>query len=81
MAHYTSESNYSTSDVAGKFREAVHKLIKDRDKYEFMENKAFQELKTYYEEGRYPGLGVLKKLSIQNHILINAEYLSRHESK
>lgn len=79
MAHYTSESNYSTSDVAGKFREAVQKLIEDREKYAFMENKAFEELKTYYDEGLYPGLGVLKKLSIQNHILINAEYLSSQE--
>ena len=79
MAHYTSESNYSTSDVAGKFREAAQKLIENREKYAFMENKAFEELKTYYNEGRYPGLGVLKKLSIQNHILINAEYLSRQE--
>lgn len=76
VAHYTSVSNYSTTDVAGKFREAVQKLIWDREKYGFMENQAYEELKTYYDEGRYPGLGMLKKLSIQNHILVNAEYLT-----
>lgn len=81
MAHYTSTSNYSTTNVAGKFMEAAEKLLTSAEKPHFSENQALKELDTYYRSNRYPGLGVLKKLTMQNHILINAEFLSRNATR
>ena len=81
MAHYTSTSNYSTTNVAGKFMEAAEKLLTSAEKPYFSENQALKELDTYYHSNRYPGLGVLKKLTVQNHILINAEFLSRNATR
>lgn len=81
MAHYTSTSNYSTTNVAGKFMEAAEKLLTSAEKPCFSENQALKELDTYYRSNRYPGLGVLKKLTVQNHILINAEFLSRNATR
>lgn len=81
MAHYTSTSNYSTTNVAGKFMEAAEKLLTSAEKPYFSENQALKELDTYYHSNRYPGLGVLKKLTVQNHILINAEFLSKNATR
>jgi hypothetical protein len=38
-------------------------------------NSAIQELENYFEKEHYPGLGVTKKISVKNHILIIQEYL------
>lgn len=67
IKHFVSDSNDDTSDVAGKFEEALDKLISwcRAEKFTTKAVEAFEEL---YDTGHFPGLGVIKKLSIINHI-------------
>ena len=79
IRHFTSESDSdNTANIQGKFEEAVKKIYDlYNNEFLFSQNAALQELFSYYETEKYPGLGVIKKLSIKNHILINTELLSR----
>jgi hypothetical protein len=67
IKHFVSDSNDDTSDIAGKFEEALNKLIKwcDSTKYNSQAVEAFRQL---HRTGHFPGLGSIKKLSIMNHI-------------
>lgn len=67
VKHFVSDSNDDTSDIAGKFAEALEKLIKwcDQTGYDSIAVRLFRE---FYESGHFPGLGTLKKLSLMNHI-------------
>jgi hypothetical protein len=65
--HFVSDSNEDTSDVAGKFAEALEKLIPFIDNNEMYTN-ACNEFRKLNNEAKYPGLGTVKKLSIFNHI-------------
>lgn len=67
IKHFVSDSNDDTSDVAGKFAEALNKLIVwcDKTSYNSIAIPIFRE---YHKNGHFPGLGILKKLSIMNHI-------------
>lgn len=76
VRHFTSESNYNITNIQGKFAEAAKKLCNSAENNELMDTEPLNEMKRYVEEQRYPGLGVVKKLSILNHILVNYEYLS-----
>ncbi|MFD2823637.1 sce7725 family protein [Lacinutrix iliipiscaria] len=74
--HFVSESNEDTSDVAGKFAEAIEKLIpfiNDNDMY----TNASNEFRKLYDDGKYPGLGTVKKLSILNHLELVHDYFSK----
>lgn len=67
IRHFTSEKlPDEVADVAGKFLEAAEKLTKFMASQE--STGATEKLKQHVEEGTYPGLGVVKKLSIQNHL-------------
>ncbi len=75
IRHFTSETNDSIANVQGKFEEAAQKAL------EFcaqngLSNSAIRELRNYYQEGRYPGLGTVKKFSIKNHLLVVSSFLS-----
>lgn len=67
IKHFTSDSNDDTDDVAGKFAEALHKLIEwcNETKYNSVAIPLFRD---FHDRGHFPGLGVLKKLSLMNHI-------------
>lgn len=67
IKHFTSDSNDDTDDVAGKFAEALHKLIEwcNVTKYNSVAIPLFRD---FHDRGHFPGLGVLKKLSLMNHI-------------
>ncbi len=67
VKHFVSDSNEDTSDVAGKFAEAIAKLVQWCDASGH-NTKAVQILRGFYERGHFPGLGTLKKLSLMNHI-------------
>ena len=64
-----SNSNDDNSDIAGKFSEAIEKLIKwcNESGYDSIAIRKFREL---YNGGNvhFPGLGTTKKLSMMNHI-------------
>lgn len=67
VKHFVSDSNDDQSDIAGKFEEALNKLIAwcDATGYDSVAIPIFRE---YHTNGHFPGLGTLKKLSLMNHI-------------
>jgi hypothetical protein len=71
--HFVSESNDDYDDPAGKFEEALEKLMGSSkiDKNTF----AYNEFKRFYDNKAYSGLGVVKKLSIMHHIELISKYL------
>jgi hypothetical protein len=75
IRHFTSETNDSIANVQGKFAEAAAKAIAFCEGYP-LNNTAIQELKEYYDNQRYPGLGTVKKISIKNHLLVISSFLS-----
>lgn len=67
VRHFCSDSNDDTADVAGKFGEAVAKLVEFTQAVG-LRNTAIDAFGRYAQQGAYPGLGTVKKLSIQNHL-------------
>lgn len=67
IKHFVSDSNDDNSDVAGKFAEALEKLVLwcKGKKIKTIAVGLFEDL---YDSGHFPGLGTIKKLSIMNHI-------------
>lgn len=76
IKHFISDSNDDTSDVAGKFYQAVTKLynwyISGQEK---QLTRGLQILLDHYSNGTYPGLPTLKKLSIMHHLELVGKYL------
>lgn len=75
IRHFTSESNDSDANVQGKFAEAARKAVEFCER-EGLNNSAIAELKRYFYDIKYPGLGVVKKISIKNHIITLKNYLN-----
>ncbi|MDZ7917386.1 MAG: sce7725 family protein [Rhodococcus sp. (in: high G+C Gram-positive bacteria)] len=69
ISHFTSHSNDDASDTAGKFAEALHDLVEFVDLNKLV-NPAIEAFRTHNANGTYPGLGSLKKISIQNHVYV-----------
>lgn len=67
VKHFVSDSNDDQSDIAGKFAEALQKLIQWCDKENY-DSIAINEFREFHQNGHFPGLGTLKKLSLKNHI-------------
>ena len=67
VKHFVSDSNGDTSDIGGKFAEANNKLVAWCDEKN-INTSAILEFRNLRDSGHFPGLGVIKKLSIINHI-------------
>ncbi len=76
IKHFTSITNDTVANVQGKFGEAAEKAVQFITK-ENITNSAAEELKDYFYRSHYPGLGMVKKLAIKNHLLILSEYLKK----
>lgn len=74
IRHFTSETNDSIANVQGKFAEAAAKAV-NYCRQDGLTNSAITELESYYDNEHYPGLGIVKKLSIKNHLLVLSQYL------
>ena len=74
IKHFVSDSNDDISDPAGKFQEAVAKLV-EWNKTQKINTIAMKEFQSLYEREAYPGLGTVKKLSIMHHIELIGKYL------
>lgn len=71
IKHFTSDTNDSIANIQGKFAEAAKKAVNFLNSEGINTNSA-DELRKYVEEAKYPGLGMVKKISIKNHLeLIN----------
>ena len=67
VKHFVSDSNGDTSDIGGKFAEALDKLVAWCNQQN-IHTRAVEIFRDLQQRGHFPGLGTLKKLSIMNHI-------------
>lgn len=75
IRHFVSDTNDDNTNIHKKFREASEKAVKFFESISYS-NNAITELTSYYKNDQYPGLGVLKKLSIKNHLELMNSILS-----
>lgn len=74
--HFKSDRNDTPTDPGGKFAEALRKLIKEIEKpdTQIIKTEAIKEFQALYNNGHFPGLGSVKKLSMKHHIETIANY-------
>lgn len=74
--HFVSDTKDTPTDPAGKFGQALAKLIKKLDSgtSKLLETEAVQEFRELHAKGHFPGLGYVKKLSMKHHIETLAAY-------
>lgn len=68
IRHFTSDSNQDSSDIGGKFAEALQKLVNWCNETNITETEGIRTFKELYDRGHFPGLGSIKKISTINHI-------------
>ncbi|HWM68733.1 MAG TPA: sce7725 family protein [Steroidobacteraceae bacterium] len=75
--HFVSKTQDTPLDPAGKFAEALSKMIETLDdpNSHVLETDAVEEFRDLHEQGHFPGLGYIKKLSMNHHIDTLADYL------
>ncbi|OPX56188.1 hypothetical protein SAMN02745127_00724 [Oceanospirillum multiglobuliferum] len=75
--HFVSDTKDTPTDPAGKFGQALNKLISKLESGTsgIFEGKAIEEFKALHAKGHFPGLGYVKKLSMKHHIETLADYL------
>ncbi|TPW26455.1 sce7725 family protein [Pararhizobium mangrovi] len=76
--HFVSTTKDTPTDPAGKFAQALAKLIAKLDSgtSHLLETEAIKEFRDLHTKGHFPGLGYVKKLSMKHHIETLADYLS-----
>jgi hypothetical protein len=79
--HFVSERQDTPTDPAGKFAEALAKMMKvlNRSNSKIIETSAVQEFRALHRQGHFPGLGQVKKLSMNHHIETLADYFRKTE--
>ena len=77
IVHFVSDSNIDINDPAGKYYEAVTKLKEwyDSKQLQSQLTNALAEFLNHAEQGKYPGLPTIKKLSIMHHLELVGKYL------
>lgn len=78
--HFLSDRIDTPTDPAGKFGEALDKLIVELGlpTCQILETSAIKEFKDLHNRGHYPGLGYVKKLSMKHHIETLADYFKNN---
>ena len=76
VKHFVSDSNDDISDPAGKFQEALSKLV-EWNAEKKLDTVAMKEFEDLYRREAYPGLGTVKKLSIMHHLELIGRYLDK----
>jgi hypothetical protein len=75
--HFKSERQDTPTDPAGKFAEALAEMMEilgPPGSSKVLETNAVKEFRMLYEQGHFPGLGYVKKLSMNHHIETLAHY-------
>jgi len=77
--HFVSDRTDSPTDPGGKFLEALQKLIFKGSEANSLiyKSKAYQEFNELFETQHYPGLGYVKKLSMQHHLELTIDFLRK----
>jgi hypothetical protein len=76
--HFVSESNDDYDDPAGKFSEALKKLV-ESPLFKNCDTFAYNEFRDFYNRGIYSGLGVVKKLSLMHHFELMSKFLDKKD--
>lgn len=76
--HFKSDQTDSPVDPGGKFLEALKKMIKEvkKSRSSIYKSNACIQFIQLNEKEHFPGLGMVKKLSMQHHIELIENYLS-----
>lgn len=76
--HFVSTTNNTPTDPAGKFSQALKKLIAklETGKSHLIESAAISEFRELNKKGHFPGLGHVKKLSMKHHIETMKKFLA-----
>lgn len=74
VRHFVSDSNDDIGDPAGKFSEALEKLV-EWNRTQKLETYSMNQLIEMYTNKVYPGLGVVKKLTLMHHLELINKYL------
>jgi hypothetical protein len=74
--HFKSDRQDTPTDPAGKFAEALDKMIEvlNGPKSKILETSAVKEFRTLHKQRHFPGLGYVKKLSMTHHVETQANY-------
>lgn len=75
VRHFVSDSNEDINDPAGKFGEALEKLVLWCDENSIARTDGLNSFYDCHESGKYPGLGTVKKFSIMHHIELMNKFL------
>jgi hypothetical protein len=81
VKHFVSDSNEDYNDPAGKFGEAIVKLASWANSEKTKPTVGLRKLIECYSEGKYPGLGTVKKLTIMHHLELMNLFLEEKYSK
>ena len=74
--HFVSDRTDTPTDPAGKFAEALAKLVAEVEKVNspILRSNAVEEFLELHNNPHFPGLGYVKKLSMQHHIETLADF-------
>ena len=77
--HFVSERQDTPTDPAGKFAKALAKMmnILNKSTSKVLETSAVKEFRELHRQGHFPGLGHVKKLSMNHHIETLADYFQK----
>jgi hypothetical protein len=77
--HFKSERQDTPKDPAGKFAEALNEMMDTLNApgSKVLETTAVQEFRMLHKQGHFPGLGYVKKLSMNHHIETLADYFRK----
>ena len=75
--HFVSDEKDTPANPAGKFSQALEKLIKrlKSGDSKLLETEAVAEYRRLHDKNHFPGLGYVKKLSMKHHIETLANFL------
>lgn len=74
IRHFVSDSNDGIENPAKKFYEAAKKMKIWCDEYQIVKTSGLSGFYECMENGRYPGLGMVKKFSIMHHMELIGNY-------
>lgn len=83
IRHFKSDRQDTPTDPAGKFAEALAKLILHLGSTDshYYETTAISEFRQLHKKGHYPGLGYVKKLAMKHHIETFARYFENNQAQ
>jgi hypothetical protein len=80
--HFKSKTQDTPTDPAGKFAEALSEMMEvlNTPGSKVLETSAVSEFRTLHGRGHFPGLGYVKKLSMNHHIETLAQYFQNQQT-